>query len=140
MILATMTVPGLRDTLLLSHLYKLWLEAARRSRTSQEQPMTMNTAGQKFQQAWQSVTKAVKSKAEQEDLWLAFFNVALEEDCWEDVRFVSLSLHIVGLNSPRILTIIRQYFTSTNLLFVTRSSRTSLSYLPLNLQLSRNPQ
>jgi N-terminal acetyltransferase B complex non-catalytic subunit len=89
-----MTVPGLRDTLLLSHLYKLWLEAARRSRTSQEQPMTMNTAGQKFQQAWQSVTKAVKSKAEQEDLWLAFFNVALEEDCWEDVRFVSLSLHV----------------------------------------------
>jgi hypothetical protein len=140
MILATMTVPGLRDTLLLSHLYKLWLEAARRSRTSQEQPMTMNTAGQKFQQAWQSVTKAVKSKAEQEDLWLAFFNVALEEDCWEDVRFVSLSLHIVGFNSPRILTIIRQYFTSTNLLFVTRSSRTSLSYLPLNLQLSRNPR
>jgi hypothetical protein len=102
--------------------------------------MTMNTAGQKFQQAWQSVTKAVKSKAEQEDLWLAFFNVALEEDCWEDVRFVSLSLHIVGFNSPRILTIIRQYFTSTNLLFVTRSSRTSLSYLPLNLQLSRNPR
>lgn len=95
MLIDAMTTPGLKDVLLLSYLYRLWLQAARRSRTIQGQSTTINTAGQKVQQAWQSVTKVVKTRAEQANVWHAFFDVALEEDCWEDVRFVSLSMFIV---------------------------------------------
>jgi N-terminal acetyltransferase B complex non-catalytic subunit len=91
-----MEFPGLRDTQLLSYLYELYLEATRRARTSKGQAMIINTAGKGVQQAWQSATKGAKSKIEQGDLWNAFFDVAVQEDCWEDVRFVSLSLPIHG--------------------------------------------
>lgn len=76
------------DTQLLSYMYRLNTEAARRF-TRFIDPFNSSTA---VLSCWQRAAKTLKRKEDRMSLWNDFFKTALQEGLWDDVRMVSRSL------------------------------------------------
>jgi N-terminal acetyltransferase B complex non-catalytic subunit len=66
-------------------MYTLFIEALRRDRVGPG----LNSAGNVALGCWQSTAKTLQSKTARMALWDVLFHTAMQEDCWEDVRFVS---------------------------------------------------
>lgn len=46
-----------------------------------------------FLKPWQGAVKALDRKSDRLEVWDTLFTTAMREDCWEDVRFVSIRSH-----------------------------------------------
>ena len=77
---------GLADTRLLSYLYRLGIEATRRSLS---EARSLSSIGTELLKPWQHAAKSLDRRNDRLHLWDSLFNTAMREDCWEDVRFVS---------------------------------------------------
>jgi hypothetical protein len=64
-------------------MYKISLEATRRAGPG------LLTAGSAVLGCWQSTAKTILRKKDRAALWETLSLAAMQEDCWEDVRFVS---------------------------------------------------
>jgi len=72
------------DTQLLSYMYKVFIEATRRK----SQILEQYTIGTNARSCWQAAAKTFRHKDDRMSLWSDLFKVALQENVWDDVRFV----------------------------------------------------
>lgn len=74
------------DSRLLSYMYKTSLEATRRD----TQTVVNFSAGSEILVCWQCAAKTLQRRDDRIALWDALFKTALQEDIWDDVRFVGV--------------------------------------------------
>lgn len=78
------------DTELLVYMYRVGIETIRRSQGGLS--INLSSIGNLYLGTWQSTAKGMKNKKERMSLWNLLFSTAIQEDCWDDVRYVSCSL------------------------------------------------
>jgi hypothetical protein len=69
-------------------MYRVSIEAMRRT------TLGLLTTGSVILGCWQSAAKTLQRKKDRAALWETLSLTAMQEDCWEDVRFVSHMSHI----------------------------------------------
>ena len=67
-------------------MYRLFLDASRRSMTGGLSSASVGTSALSH---WASAAKTMQRKNDRMALWDTLFYTAMQEDCWEDARFVS---------------------------------------------------
>ncbi|KAF2474751.1 uncharacterized protein BDR25DRAFT_111755 [Lindgomyces ingoldianus] len=77
--------PPTTDPSLLSYIYFVILEATRIANIPNSS--NLSSAGDAALKAWHSAAKSLHSRKARLDLWSKLFVTAMEEDCWEDVRW-----------------------------------------------------
>jgi N-terminal acetyltransferase B complex non-catalytic subunit len=73
------------DLTLLDYVYSLLLKATRKA---DPKNLTVSSVGTEGVKAWQNAAANCKTKRDRKELWDSFFDAAIREDCWEDVRIV----------------------------------------------------
>ncbi|KAF2832109.1 hypothetical protein CC86DRAFT_312914 [Ophiobolus disseminans] len=77
---------------LLAYMYKIYLEAIRRSHGSVQNVSVGVTAIE----CWQATAKTLRRRDDRMTLWNTLFRTALDEDLWEDVRFAVVNYNKEG--------------------------------------------
>ncbi|KAF2033776.1 hypothetical protein EK21DRAFT_57934 [Setomelanomma holmii] len=73
------------DTQLLSYMYRIFLESGRRRL---QKGLSMASVGTTALNHWLAAAKTMQRKNERMGLWNELFYIAMQEDAWEDVRYV----------------------------------------------------
>jgi N-terminal acetyltransferase B complex non-catalytic subunit len=80
------------DTQLLAYMYRIYIEVLRRAG---ENP-AVNSIGTSALGTWQRTAKNMQRKLDRVAMWDLLFYTAVQQDCWEDVRFVCELPIIIG--------------------------------------------